>query len=83
MSLERRLVITTRPRQCSCPCVVVHRKPRGPTDQCTETMPVGSTVGVALIDGWPVGTRCLPCTIASGWPATMARTVTTAPGVAT
>jgi hypothetical protein len=53
-----------------------------------ETMPAESTVGVALIDGRHVGTRCLPCAMASGWPATstpamMAITVTTAARVAT
>jgi hypothetical protein len=88
MSLERRLVIAIRPCQCSCPCAVVHRKPYGPTVRCMETMSVGSAVGVALIDGRVVGTRCLPCAMASGWsatntPPTMARTVTTAAGVAT
>jgi hypothetical protein len=33
-------------------------------------MPVGSTVGVTLIDGQQVGdARCLPCAMAAGWPA--------------
>jgi hypothetical protein len=85
MTLEHRLVIATRPCQCSCPCVVMHRKPYGPTVKCMETMPVGGTVGVALIDGRHIGTRCLPCAMASGWPATStpAMMVTTAAGVAT
>jgi hypothetical protein len=32
-------------------------------------MPAGSTVGATILDGQHIAMRCLPCAMASGWPA--------------
>jgi hypothetical protein len=66
MSTERRLVVAAVPCRCSCACAAVHC---WTPVACKGTMPAGSTVGVLLVDGKPVGARCLPCAMAMGWPA--------------
>ncbi len=69
MSVERRLVIATRSCRCSCPCAVAHGGPLAPRVRCKGTMLAGSTVGVTLLDGQFKAMRCLPCAMASDWPA--------------
>ncbi len=71
MSVDRRLVVATRSSYCSCPCAVAHSGPFAPRVTCKVNMPAGSTVGVTLLDGKWIATRCLPCAMASGWPAEM------------